>query len=199
MQAQTLGGGFDDPATQSAHAFRSVMEAMARPGTLHDISGAAPPAPLSPAAGAVLLTLCDTETPVYLAGDAHCDALQAWLAFHTGAPLVGPAHCQFAVGTWCALAPLSAYPIGSSEYPDRSATLIVECPDLTDTGAILTGPGIQDKAALSLPEVRAFQSNHASFPLGLDFIFTSGDRLAALPRSTQVSAPMGAAEVASCT
>ncbi len=186
MQAETLSGGFADPATQSAHAFRSVMEAMARPGTLQDISGAIPPAPLSPAAGAVLLTLCDTETPVYLAGEADCAAVKAWLAFHTGAPLCGPAHCMFALGTWEALAPLSLYPIGTSEYPDRSATLIVESPELTATGATLTGPGIKDRAELSLPELDAFQSNRTLFPLGLDFIFTSGDRLAALPRTTEV-------------
>ena len=41
--------------------------------------------------------------------------------------------------------------------------------------------------ALSLPEVPAFQANSAMFPLGLDFIFTCGDRLAALPRTTEVS------------
>lgn len=189
MQAQTLSGGFADPAIHSAHAFRSVMEAMARPGTLRDISGAAPPAPLSNAAGAVLLTLCDTETPVYLAGEVDCDAVRAWLAFHTGAPVTGPSHCMFALGTWAALAPLSAYAIGTSEYPDRSATLIVECPELVASGATLKGPGIKTSAALCLPEVQAFQSNHACFPLGLDFIFTSGDRLAALPRSTEVSCP----------
>ncbi len=40
MEANTLSGGFADPATQSAHAFRSVMEAMARPGTIQDIEGA---------------------------------------------------------------------------------------------------------------------------------------------------------------
>jgi len=57
MQAETLAGGFDNPAIQSAHAFREVMEAMARPGTLRDITGAKPPAPLSTAAGSVLLTL----------------------------------------------------------------------------------------------------------------------------------------------
>ena len=116
MQANTLSGGFADPATQSANAFRSVMEAMARPGTIQDIEGAAPPAPLSPAMGAVLLTLCDTETPVYLAGDMDCEAARAWLAFHTGAPFVGPAQCMFAVGKWDALAPLAVYPIGTSEY-----------------------------------------------------------------------------------
>ncbi|MBZ8119912.1 phosphonate C-P lyase system protein PhnH [Roseovarius sp. LXJ103] len=187
MEANTLSGGFADPATQSAHAFRSVMEAMARPGTIQDIEGATPPAPLSPAMGAVLLTLCDTETPIYLAGDMDCEAARAWLAFHTGAPFVGPARCMFAVGEWDSLAPLTVYPIGTSEYPDRSATLIVDCSELDASGATLMGPGIKDQATLSLPEVDAFQENRKLFPLGLDFILTSGSRLAALPRSTEVS------------
>ncbi|QFU09560.1 Alpha-D-ribose 1-methylphosphonate 5-triphosphate synthase subunit PhnH [Rhodobacteraceae bacterium THAF1] len=186
MQAQILSGGFTDPSRQSAHVFRGVMEAMARPGTLHQVQGAEPPALLSLAAGAVLLTLCDTDTPLYLAGAADCDPVRDWIAFHTSAPFAGPADCMFALGTWQALAPLDAYPKGTAAYPDRSATLIVECPTLDPSGATLTGPGIQDRAALSLPETRAFQDNHALFPLGLDFIFTSGSRLAALPRSTEV-------------
>ena len=93
MQAQTLSGGFADPAIASAAVFRQVMEAMARPGTIHTVTGAAPPAPLSPATGAILLTLCDPDTPVHLAGALDCDAVQAWVAFHTGAPVVGPSHC----------------------------------------------------------------------------------------------------------
>lgn len=186
MEAQTLSGGFADPAILSAHAFRSVMEAMARPGTIRGITGARPPTPLSNAAGAVLLTLCDTDTPVYLAGDTDCDGVRAWLAFHTGAPLVGPTHAMFAVGTWAALAPLSTYPVGTSDYPDRSTTLIVERDELAK-GALLTGPGIKDTASLNLPETAAFQANRDMFPLGLDFLFTCGDQLAALPRSTEVA------------
>ncbi|MEP3846559.1 MAG: phosphonate C-P lyase system protein PhnH [Paracoccaceae bacterium] len=187
MQAQTLSGGFENPAVQSAHAFRSVMKAMACPGQIQDITGAEPPAPLSAAAGSVLLTLCDMDTPVYLAGDAENDDVRAWLAFHTGAPLTDPAHAMFAVGLWDALTPLSDYSVGTSEYPDRSATLIVECTELAAWGATLCGPGIKSRAALSLPEISAFQSNRTLFPLGLDFIFTKGTRLAALPRSTEVS------------
>ena len=186
MQAETLAGGFGSPAIQSAHAFRSVMDAMARPGTIQQIEGAEPPAPLSRAAGCVLLTLCDADTPVHLAGAADHADVRAWLAFHTGAPLTGPATCMFAVGAWDDLVPLSSYPVGTAEYPDRSATLIVECPDLAEAGATLRGPGIKSDAALSLPEIAPFQQNHALFPLGLDFILTSGSRLAALPRSTEV-------------
>ncbi|MEL6314454.1 MAG: phosphonate C-P lyase system protein PhnH [Pseudomonadota bacterium] len=186
MQTDKLSGGFDHPAIQSAHAFRSVMEAMARPGTVQDIHGAEPPTLLSSAAGSVLLTLCDADTPVHLAGELDCEDVRAWLAFHTGAPIVGPAHCMFAVGTWVTLTPLSLYPIGTPEYPDRSSTLIVECSDLEQDGVRLKGPGIQSIASLSLPEVDPFQANHSLFPLGLDFIFTSGSRIAALPRSTEV-------------
>lgn len=187
MQAATLSGGFSNPAIGAAHAFRSVMEAMARPGTWHDIAGAEPPAHLSPAAGAVLLTLCDTDTPVYLAGEADCADVRGWLSFHTGAPLKGPTHAMFAVGAWGALAPLSAYPIGTSDYPDRSATLIVETPNPDPVEARLTGPGIQTEATLDLPDMGFFQQNHRLFPRGLDFIFTRGTSLAALPRSTEVS------------
>ena len=111
-----------------------------------------------------------------------------WITFHTGAPLVERARASFALGPWQALLPLTDYPVGSAEYPDRSTTLIVEMPTLTQTGARLTGPGIETAAALSLPDIAAFQRNAALYPLGLDFLFTAGDHLAALPRSTRVEA-----------
>ncbi|MEL7300852.1 MAG: phosphonate C-P lyase system protein PhnH [Pseudomonadota bacterium] len=187
MDTQALTGGFDDPARHAAHAFRSVMEAMARPGSVNDITGATPPAPLSPAAGAVILTLCDTDTPVYLAGDVDCADVRDWIAFHTGAPLASATDCVFAVGAWAALTPLEPYPLGTSQYPDRSATLIVELPELLAKGAALSGPGIKTTAELSLPETDAFRTNRRHFPRGLDFIFTSGSQLAALPRTTRVA------------
>ncbi|WP_108259121.1 phosphonate C-P lyase system protein PhnH [Mangrovicoccus ximenensis] len=92
----------------------------------------------------------------------------------------------FAVGTWEALAPHGRFRAGTPDYPDRSATLIAELPRLAAKGARLSGPGIAGEAWLSLPEKEAFRANAARFPLGLDFLFTSGMRLAALPRSTRV-------------
>lgn len=184
-----LTGGFADPAIEAAEAFRAVLQAMARPGRIARVAGAAPPPPCSPAAGVVLLTLVDADTPLHLAGRHDCAALRDWVRFHTGAPLVGPAGAAFGLGDWAALGPLEAWPQGTPEYPDRSATLIVELPRLEAAGARLTGPGIRDAAALSLPEVAGFAANAARFPLGLDFILTAGDRLAALPRTTKVAAP----------
>ena len=186
MTQLALGGGFSNPPEQAARAFRAVLESVSRPGTIHSIGDAQPPAPLSVAAGTVLLTLADGTTPVHLAGDADCQPVRDWITFHIGAPLVGAERAVFAVGRWPDLLPVDRFHPGDPDYPDRAATLIVLMDDLTPSGATLTGPGIRTTAQLSLPEIAAFQDNAAQFPLGLDFIFTAGDRVAALPRSTKV-------------
>ena len=186
MQAHVLEGGFADLPVDASHAFRAVMTAMARPGEIAQVSGARPPAPMSVAAGVVLLTLCDPETPIYLAPSHDTPQVRDWITFHTGAPFVEAGAAMFALGAWDDLS-LSDFPLGTAEYPDRSATLIVERPTLSNDGAVLRGPGIKKDAALSLPETHAFQDNARLFPLGLDFIFTCGDRLVALPRTTRVS------------
>ena len=87
MTATGLEGGFVDPPIDSARTFRLVLNAMAQPGRIETVDTAQPPAPLCAAAGAVLLTLADHETPIHLAGDADSRAVRDWLAFHTGAPL----------------------------------------------------------------------------------------------------------------
>lgn len=183
----SFAGGFDEAPVQAAHAFRALMNAMARPGQIEVLDLAAPPAPVSPAAGAALLTLCDPETGIFLGGAYDCPEVRDWLRFHTGAPLVGREEADFALGTWQDLLPLASYRIGSSEYPDRSATLIVEMPELANTGATLRGPGIKERALLSLPDVPALQDNAVQYPLGVDLYLTAGTQLAALPRSTQIS------------
>ncbi|MEZ5798769.1 MAG: phosphonate C-P lyase system protein PhnH [Paracoccaceae bacterium] len=181
-----LSGGFDAPPQQSARAFRQIMEAMARPGTILPVTGARPPAPLSIAAGTVLLTLADATTPLHLAGASDCAEVRAWVAFHVGAPLVAAEDASLALGGWQDLQPAGRFAIGQPDYPDRSATLIVEMDRLTAQGACLTGPGIETAAWLSLPETGAFRANRALFPLGFDTILTCGERIAALPRSTRV-------------
>lgn len=178
-----LSGGFADPARDSAHAFRATLEAMARPGTIQTVAGGAAPG-LSVAASTLLLVLTDATTPLHLAGGLNTEVLRRWIAFHTAAPLVAADKAAFAVGRWDDLQPVSRFSVGDPAYPDRSATLIVECDRLDHDGPRLTGPGIRDSARLSLPETVAFVANCALFPLGFDTILTCGDRLAALPRST---------------
>ncbi|MDA5558912.1 phosphonate C-P lyase system protein PhnH [Shimia sp. MMG029] len=188
MNADVLKGGFADAPVDAAHAFRAAMNVMARPGTVEKLAGAAPPAPLSTAAGTLILTLCDPDTPLHLAGDFDCQAVRDWIAFHVGAPIVGAESAMFAVGDWESLAPLTRFAIGTPEYPDRSATLIVEREALAQEGATLRGPGIKETAEMALPETEAFQMNALLFPLGLDFFFSCGDQVSALPRTTKVEA-----------
>ena len=176
--------GFADPPADAARAFRAAMRAMARPGTVETVAGP-PPEGLSPAAATLLLTLCDAETPVLLAGRAA--AARDWLVFHTGAPAAaGPEDAAFAVGAWEDLPPLGRFPAGTPDYPDRSATVVVEVAALDGPGTRLTGPGIETEAALPLPDPDALRANAARYPLGCDLYLACGDRLAALPRSTRI-------------
>jgi len=189
MNAQAqFSGGFQNAPIDAAHAFRAAMTVMACPGEIRSLTGCQPPAPLSVAAGALLLTVCDPDTRVHLAGATDTEAVRQWLTFHTGAPIACASEADFAVGTWQALGPLGSYRIGTAEYPDRSTTLIVECDDLQQAGAELSGPGIRDTSRLSLPDIPAFQTNAGLYPLGCDFFFTCGSKIAALPRSTQIRA-----------
>lgn len=180
--------GFAMPAIQSAECFRILMDCMARPGLIGQLSGRHAPAPVSPAASAAMLTLCDSSTGIYLAPSHDSAALRDWIAFHCGSPLVSAEQADFAIGRWDELGPVERYRHGEAEYPDRSVTLLVACDTLEPRGARLTGPGIQTAHHLNLPEIAAFQTNRARFPFGFDCFFTAGVQIAALPRTTKVEA-----------
>lgn len=176
-QSAVFDGGFENPPVNSAEAFRAAMNAMARPGTSHEINGAVAPEGISVAAASLLLTLCDPEIGLYLAPSVDSKSLREWLAFHTGARIVDAEDADFAIGNWSELCPLDRFAIGTSEYPDRSATLIVEMGAEDGVAAALRGPGIKDSATMELPDIASFQNNALLYPLGLDFFFTSGTQV----------------------
>lgn len=184
-----------DPVIVAAETFRNVLTAMSRPGTVVTLD-APDPAPdgLHQAAYAVLLTLADADTPIWLPPALASDAVRASLAFHTGARVVdAPADAAFAVldanGLRDALADL---PAGTPAYPDRSATAIVGVDSLgNDNGPRLTGPGIERSMRLDLGDSGRtvwplVADSNARRPLGVDFLFSCGPRLAAIPRSTRI-------------
>jgi alpha-D-ribose 1-methylphosphonate 5-triphosphate synthase subunit PhnH len=183
---------FTDPARESQQAFRAVMTAMAQPGRIAAVdAGFAPPAPLNAAAAAVLLTLADFETKVWSDAGADVSAAQ-FLRFHTGARLIDePALADFAVISDPQSAPaLDSFAQGTPDYPDRSATLIMQVEAFGQDWR-LTGPGIDGETRFSaapLPEdfVAQWRDNHARFPRGVDVIFAGQGQIAALPRSTEI-------------
>lgn len=183
---QTRFRGFADPVLDAQAAFRAVLEAMSRPGTVQDIvTPPEVPPGLSPAAAAVLLTLVDATTPLRLAAGAEA---AAWLRFHGGCPLVSKG-AAYVLDPTAALLDLDA---GTEQEPERGATLILEVADLTaGSGWRLTGPGIRDTHRLAVAGapsgfVADWAQNRARFPRGVDVILCAGTRIAALPRSVTI-------------
>ena len=192
----TLEPAFGDPVRQSQSVFRLAMEAMASPGRIVTLrSGLAPPAPLNGPAAALLLTLCDYQTPVWLdRALAESTDVATFLRFHTGAGLVGaPSAATFAaIADAMAMLPLSAFAQGTPAYPDRSTTLIVQVETFADDGWRLEGPGILGSTCLRASPLPAdfvdrLRANRAAFPCGIDIFLTSANAIAALPRSVRVT------------
>lgn len=194
--AALLASGFADPVFDSQKAFRAVMRAMARPGSVERVSSdLVPPAPLTVAATAVCLALADFETPLWLSPSlASAEDVGAFLRFHSGAPVARePAQAAFAmVDVMRDALDLSAFAQGVAEYPDRSATVVLLCGSIADgPDDAIAGPGIQGERRFAFSPRPAdftgqWSRNRAGFPLGVDLIVTAGDSLACLPRSVRI-------------
>ncbi len=192
----SLASGFANPVFDSQSAFRRTMKALSRPGRVRTLGeGLSAETPLAPAAAAIILALCDFETPLYLSPSiAATPGVAEFLRFHTDAPVVRePAHAAFAlIELRVDALDLSAFAQGTAEYPDRSTTVIALC-DSVEAGASLSlaGPGIAGTSEICvapLPEgfTAQWAANRAAFPLGVDILFAAGDRVVALPRSIRL-------------
>lgn len=185
--------GFADPVPSAQVAFRAILDAMSRPGSVHVAGqGLSPPAPLTPSAAACLLTLVDAETSVWL--DDGCDAARDWVAFHCGAVFVALDAADFVLAE--ALPDLAALHAGSDDGPQDGATVIVQVASLHGGQRLtLDGPGLKNPATLDvdgLPDdfVALWAINHARFPRGVDLVLCAGNSLVALPRSLRITREM---------
>ncbi len=187
--------GFEDQVLDATACFGIILEAISRPARVRRLP-VIPQAPegLSGGSVAVLLTLADMDTPVWLAPECDTPKARAHLRFHVGCPIVDvPSDAVFAVlPVTGELGAIDAMPVGSAEYPDRSATVILQGDGfIADAGPIFSGPGINgrrqfdvmDRTPALWPRVAA---NNRLFPCGVDWIFTAPGDLAALPRTTEV-------------
>lgn len=197
LKTEVLTGGFAEPVFHAQSVFKLMMDAMARPGTIQTVApDALPPAPLGVASGAIALTLCDHDTPVWLSSGLAKSAVPQWLGFHTGAPVTSEkAEARFAfVEAGTPLSSFGLFAAGTQEYPDRSTTLVIELADIEGGRKLaLMGPGIKtvtDIAPLGLPDtfLRLWTENRALFPRGIDIVLTSGSRFVCLPRTTKITA-----------
>jgi alpha-D-ribose 1-methylphosphonate 5-triphosphate synthase subunit PhnH len=188
-----MPAGLANPVLSAQATFRAVLNALARPGSVHPIADALEgPSPLSPGAAAIALTLCDHDTPIWLdAGLRSADPVSAWLRFHCGSMITGDSRtAAFAlVSKPFELPAFDCFNPGTLDYPDRSTTIILQVDSLrSGPGLTLTGPGIQGRQMLRAsplpPDMgKQLSSNRSMFPRGIDLILVSADEVTALPRS----------------
>lgn len=191
--ATELLPGFDEPVLQSQMAFKSLLEALARPGRLFTLPAPESAVPgLSAGSAAIALTLVDYETPVWL--DGPCQLAAEYLQFHCGCRIVSdPMQASFAFATdFSSLPPLEHFKLGTDEEPEDSTTLIVGVSELTvGKNLVLTGPGIETEhhlIATGFNDSRVSQRTAiaALFPRGLDLFLTCEQQVAGIARTTQI-------------
>jgi len=207
LSLQDMAPGFADSTAHSQAVFRSALDAMARPGmptAIAPASLASPPTGTSAAAASVLLALLDQDCALWLSPTLANGPSAAWLRFHTGCQI--EQDCSKADFVWAAaiaeLPPLHQLKQGSAEYPDQSATCVVDVTDwrtadVSKAHAVsLRGPGVRDVLTLSIDgmDTRFLEQHHAMqehAPCGVDIFFCAGDTLLGFPRSVRLRRDVG--------
>ncbi len=194
----TMPRGFADATHDSQAVFRSVLEALSRPGRLQTLSasdGLQAPAPLSRGLTALLLTLLDTETSLHLADPLASDAAWMYCRFHTGVQRADDTAQADFVAVRASDARLDTLRLGTDEVPQQGGTLIVDTGSLAlerGTGLRLTGPGIEHEQRMGLCGLppKFWQQRIAmqpQFPRGIDLLLVCGSQLIGVPRSTLIT------------
>jgi alpha-D-ribose 1-methylphosphonate 5-triphosphate synthase subunit PhnH len=182
-------------AFEAQATFRALMDALARPGEIRPIPAVTAPSPLLPTTAAILRSLADYETPIWLdARMANENLAVDWIRFHTGAPLTreaGEAH--FAVIADAGDMPsFTNFAQGSAEYPDRSTTIIVQMDSFAGETFTLAGPGIKTERIVTVGALphdfpERWAANRALFPRGIDLVLVAGEQVVAFPRTVNVT------------
>ena len=187
--------GFADPVHQTQAAFRVVMDAMARPGRIAAIPASpTPPEGVNDAAAAILLTLLDMDTPLWIDPELRGGPAETFLRFHCGCPMTAdPQQAAFALASVASGVRISDFNAGTEKDPERSTTLILMCPALTG-GPPLTieGPGVRGRrgmapVGLDGEFLQNWRDNQRAFQCGVDVLLTSGGDVIGLPRSACIS------------
>ena len=193
MSQTTLLPGFFDPVHDAQRTFRSLLDALARPGIIQSPPLITAPSGLSSSCAAACLTLFDLEINVWL---QPCipEAVRSWLLFHTGCRFTTePQAADFAIIADIDSAPdLDQFCYGTPEYPEASTSLLVQLPSLIGGSEVsLKGPGILEAIAirpsLSSEFWQQWQAMTTEYPLGLDVWLFADHQLMGLPRTARLA------------
>jgi alpha-D-ribose 1-methylphosphonate 5-triphosphate synthase subunit PhnH len=178
-----------DPVDDTRATFRALCEAMSRPGTIQQ-------APTDPADHAVVATLVDHEVSLYTVDTDLRETLLSQGRLEDAEPTAADIVHTHGAPTWN-VADLTR---GSLVEPSEGATVIYRVDGLaaeaTADGAAdlttvtLSGPGVPGTRTVSIglpaEELDALAAAQSTYPRGVDAIFTTEDRLIAVPRSVSM-------------
>ncbi|MEI6208548.1 MAG: phosphonate C-P lyase system protein PhnH [Desulfuromonadales bacterium] len=171
-------------------AFRAVLQAMSRPGTIRHLPDNGGADPLL----TLLSSLLDNEVAVAAVGADRDDVLDKIVRVTGCRP--GPvteADFLLVLGASSG-GRLSELRRGTSDYPETGATVLYLPDEVAAEGGVvsLTGPGIRDSVAPLLSgiaddELKLLGEINRGFPLGVDAIFLDRTgKMTCIPRSTQI-------------
>lgn len=194
--ANVLLPGFADPVSDNQRTFRTIMNAMAHPGRIYELSSSLKvPAPLYSTTAAVCLTLLDLDTHLWVDSFGSSSEVLSYLKFHCGCPVSkNPAEAAFAIVADGRSVPLlSSFQCGDPLYPERSTTAIIQVESLRNLPEVrLKGPGIETETSLQAAGLNQdfwpdFMANSGKFPLGVDVLLVSSESICGLPRTVKVA------------
>lgn len=183
--------GFADPVRDAQRCFRRLLAALSYPGRPQEIGDLLPrgPEPLFSSTAALCLTLFDVDTPVWLEPGLDTPEVRQFLSFHCGCPIAAhPGEAAFALLPVAAAERLAAFHVGTPEYPDRAATLLIQTPSVTGGAPVAAaGPGIPERQDFAVAGANGGFWSHraavdAAFPCGLDIVFVDPRQIVGLPR-----------------
>lgn len=192
-----------DRVFDSRMHFRTLLDAMARPGTVGALQHAGPPPHPCVATATLLVALALLNEDVSFNAEALGPAAADFLCRQTSAGVgaCDTADFLFLPGTDATKYLALANP-GTLQYPDEAATAVIQVANISAhpaAGALrleLSGPGIRASTTVFVSGLDAellaeLEEKNAEFPRGVDAILTcdagaAGPCVMCLPRTTNV-------------
>lgn len=185
--------GFTTPIHDSQKTFRQVLLAMSEPGKWQKVAPVETIDMLNIGTVSLVLSLLDADTTLWLPEEWQTKKVKANLTFHSGCKITSnQSIAHFAIYSLAQfLAEKSIqFSLGNDRYPDQSTTIVIQLSEETRLyESHWQGPGIKATRSCHLPINEDFwkiRQQLTRFPCGIDFIFTQGDMILGLPRTTQV-------------
>ncbi len=190
-----------DPVHDAQRHFRGLLDSMAHPGQIRDLDcqPLAPADGLDPAAAAVTLALLNRDCT--FAAFGYPDAVIDYLRQNTRCPLArsgSEAEYLLFARDSVDLAVLASANTGDPAYPETGATVLIQVNALAPGGlgadtltVTLQGPGVDGSIRFQMSGVSSavlgiLREKNDEYPLGVDTIFTCGERLVSMPRSSRL-------------